>query len=91
MSLSNSIASIIVAAVTLVGCASKQVRYETVEVKVPLRVPCEVATPAQPTWLVKLVPREATVYEQMRALLADRELANAYMGELEVSLAACKR
>lgn len=81
----------VVLAMALVGCASKPVRYETVEVKVPVRVPCDVESPAQPGWVAGLVPREADVYVQMRALLADRELAKGYMGELEVALAACKR
>lgn len=90
MAPSKSIAAVVVA-MALVGCASQPVRYEPVEVKVPMRVPCDVDTPVQPAWVVGLVPREADVYVQMRALLADRELAKGYMGELEVALAACKR
>ena len=80
------------AALVLAGCATKGERpIEVVEVKIPVRVACTVATPVRPAWVVPAVQRGADVFEQMRALLADRELAFAYQKELESALGACKR
>lgn len=80
------------AVLTLAGCATKSVpTIETVEVKIPYRVACSVATPAQPSWVVPSVAKGADVFDQMRALLADRELGFGYQKELEVALEACKR
>ncbi len=81
----------LVAAVVLAGCATTSEPIKTVEVKVPYRVPCVVPTPAQPAWVVPAVPKGADVFEQMRALLADREMAFAYQKEMESALWACKR
>ena len=82
----------IAAAVVLAGCATKGERpTEVVEVKIPVRVACTVATPVQPSWVVPAVQKGADVFEQMRALLADRELSFAYQNELESALVACKR
>ena len=76
----------------LAGCTTKGERpTQTVEVKIPVRAACTVATPAQPSWVVPAVPKGADVFEQMRALLADREMAFAYQKELESALGACKR
>lgn len=80
------------AALVLSGCATKSERpTQVVEVKIPVRVACTVATPVQPAWVVPAVQKGADVFDQMRALLADRELAFAYQRELESALVACKR
>jgi hypothetical protein len=74
------------------GCSTvPTVRYETVEVKVPVRVPCAVETPALPTWVVPSLNENATIFDRVKALLADRELAAGYQAELAAALASCKK
>ena len=76
----------------LSGCAAKpMVPTQTVEVQIPFRVACTVATPAAPIWVVPGVAKGADVYDQMRALLVDRALGFGYQKELETALSTCKR
>jgi hypothetical protein len=86
------IATILFVLIQIAGCATKTVtEYKTVEVLVPTRVPCSVATPDLPAWVVPLVKPGSDIYTQMRALLADRELSKAYEQELRTALEACKK
>lgn len=71
------------------GCTTAP-RVETVEVQVPVRVPCTVAEPDEPEWAATRLKPGSSVYEQMRALLADRGLAGAYSTELRTALRVCK-
>jgi hypothetical protein len=82
----------LIAIAALSGCAQKPIiKVETVEVLVPVRLPCSVEEPGEPFWNVPGVPRDATIFEQMRALLADRALAFGYQNELKTALGACKQ
>lgn len=76
----------------LAGCASKPIGpTQTVEVKIPVREACKTPTPAQPAWVVPSVAKGADIFEQMKALLVDRELGFGYQKELETALETCKR
>lgn len=69
----------------LIGCANTK---ELVEVKIPISVPCEVETPAEPSY--RFSPPYTKTFDAVRDLLGDREVAQAYEEELRVALKSCK-
>lgn len=78
-----------VALCILAGCATTQ-PGAPVEVKVAVPVKCVADEPAVPTWAADLLEKGATVYEMVRALLADEKVARAYEDELRAALRSCK-
>lgn len=84
---------ILASALVLAGCASPtQPGIKTViqRVEVPIAVPCKVETPAKPDYHFDKITVENTLFEKVRAILADRKLRDAYEAELEAALGACK-
>lgn len=74
-------------AVFLAGCGTTRIPDV---VRVPVPVPCEVAVPAEPEWaVVDLTPR-STIYEKVRALLAERRQRVAYEAQLRATIEACR-
>jgi hypothetical protein len=81
-------------ALGLAGCATRP--PQLVEIRVPVPVPCQVATPARPAMptdaLVPAVPGEqilASIERKVKALLAELELREGYELELLAALQAC--
>lgn len=77
-------------ALVLSGCATTQTIPATVEVKIPVPVLCQAVEPLEPTWNADLVKAGADVFEEMKALLADRKMSKGYEGELKEALRSCK-
>lgn len=75
---------IYLALLELSGCATGL--PSTVEI--PIAVKCATPGVVEPSWNVGGAIGRG-VYEQMKALLADRELARAYEGELRTALVPC--
>lgn len=78
----------------LAGCAgmtppSPEVR--TVEVKIPVPVPCMVQPVNKPAFAVDALPLGSTVPAQMRALRAERKQRIGYEAELEAALQHCMK
>lgn len=71
----------------LAGCAT-QPRLERVEVPVP--VPCRVAVPDHPVFATEGLPASAGIWEQAKALLAERQQRIAYEAKLEAAAKACQ-
>lgn len=69
----------------LVGCATAK---PPGEVLIPIPVKCETPTPNEPTF--RFAPPYADIFEAVRDLLGDREVAEAYMNELRTALQSCK-
>lgn len=69
----------------LAGCESLPRR-----VLVPVPIPCEVAVPAEPDWATRDLNEKSTIWEQARALLAERRQRIAYEAELRAALDACR-
>lgn len=72
----------------LVGCAGAQ--PATVEVKIPVVVPCVTTVPARPEYeFVKLTPA-APDGEKVLALARDYPRARTYEGKLEAVIEGCR-
>ena len=85
-------ALIILASVLLLtACSTTRdvVKIETVEVKVPVLLPCPVQVPERPDYITHTVPEDASIFEKMVALLSDRKLSMAHEEELTTLLRTC--
>lgn len=72
-------------AIWLAGCASGP----SVEVKVPVPVPCLETLPEKPTFPADSLSPRADVFTKGKVLWADRLARKAYELKLETALAAC--
>lgn len=87
-------AALLILPFALAGCAgtmppSPEVR--TVEVKIPVPVPCMVQPVNKPAFAVDALPLGSTVPAQMRALRAERKQRIGYEAELEAALQHCMK
>ena len=73
------------ACVALAGCASMPQRYE-----VPVQVPCRVTVPEKPVWATESLAPGADIFDQVKALLAERRQRQAYELKLEAAAKACQ-
>lgn len=81
----------VVAALALAGCASKPCGPpQTVRVEVPVSVPCRVAVPPAPELPTDLLEPEAPIWDQMRALRAERLRLRAHVRMLEAAVQGCQ-
>lgn len=72
-------------ALTLSGCVTMAPK----EVKVPVAVRCEVDMPREPAWATKTIKPETGIFDQVKALLAEREQSRGYQDELRSALQEC--
>lgn len=86
LSLSGILAAIL--SLSLTGCAMTAPRVH--EVKVAVRVPCKAPMPERPAFAVDGLPVGAGIWEQMKALRADRKQRQGYETELEAAVRACQ-
>ncbi|MDD5586541.1 MAG: hypothetical protein PHY92_06250 [Alphaproteobacteria bacterium] len=73
----------------LAGCGAQTV-YRPVTVEVPMPVPCQPPAILHPVWPTESLSPHATILDQVKALLAENELRQAYEGQLEAALQACR-
>lgn len=71
----------------LAGCATAP-RVERVEIPVP--VPCRVQVPEAPVWATASLAPDAGIWDQAKALLAERQQRMAYEAKLEAAARACQ-
>jgi hypothetical protein len=76
------------AILSLTGCAD--MAPKVLEVKVPVQVPCKVDLPQRPVFAVDGLPIGADIWEQMKALRAERKQRQGYEAELEAAVRACQ-
>jgi hypothetical protein len=67
----------------LTGCATQ-------EVKVPIPVACKTEEPKVPAYTFETLSKDDTLFNKVKSLLSDRELALAYEIELRAALQSCK-
>jgi hypothetical protein len=77
-----------VMALILEGCASTAPRVQ--EVLVPISVPCKVEAPIRPALAVDSLPIGSGIWEQMKALRAERSQRQGYEAELEAAVKSCQ-
>lgn len=75
----------LVATVALAGCETVPQR-----VLVPVAVPCKVDMPKPPVWATAALAADAGIWDQVKALLAERKQRIGYELELEAALRACQ-
>lgn len=80
---------IVIVSIGLAGCA-EVAPPKVVEVKVPVSVPCKAPNIERPIFAVDTLPLGSDIFEQMKALRAERYQRQGYEAELEVALAACQ-
>lgn len=79
----------IICALFAAACAAPEVRYEPVEVRVPVLVPCAVPAPAEPVWSVDALPPGADEFQIAKALRAERPQRQQYLAELKAAMLGC--
>ncbi|MHB0973976.1 MAG: hypothetical protein ACYC0P_07015 [Thiobacillus sp.] len=82
--------AILLAVLLLTGCAGMLPAPKVVEVKVPVLVPCKVAPPERPLFAVDGLPVSSGIWDQMKALRAERQQRIGYEVELEAVVKACQ-
>lgn len=80
--------AILLTVLLLTGCAGMTPRV--VEVKVPVPVPCKATPPERPLFAVDGLAIGSGIWEQMKALRAERQQRIGYEVELEAAVKACQ-
>lgn len=75
-------------AFSLAGCAAPWPVVQ--EVKIPVPVPCKTPPIERPVFAVDTLPIGAEIWDQMRALRAERQQRIGYEIELEAAVSACQ-
>lgn len=86
LSLSGILAGIL--SFSLAGCSGMAPTVQ--EVKVPVPVPCKAPTPERPAFAVDGLPAGSGIWEQTKALRAERKQRQGYEAELEAAVRACQ-
>lgn len=74
----------------LAGCAGTgPLHVETVEVDIPIAVPCKQEPPTPPDYCFVKLATESDIFIQVQCLLSDRKLSLGYETELLAGLNAC--
>lgn len=79
----------LLAALALAACAP-QVIYKPVAVETPVPVPCRIPEVPRPDFPARGITDKNTMFEQVRALLAENELRQGYEAMLTASIKACQ-
>lgn len=74
------------AALLLTGCATAP----PARVEIPVPVMCRVEMPASPAWATESLAPDAGIWDQVKALLAEREQAAGYIAELRAAASSCQ-
>lgn len=73
----------------LAGCATTPVATSTVEVRVPVPVPCLTNAPESPPSARKSLAASSDPAARLRAMLIDLARQDAYIPQLEAALSGC--
>lgn len=81
---------LVVLALVLAGCVSKEPEVRTVRVEVPVLVPCKTTLVAVPPWAAQGLKKSDSLELKVRALLAERRQRIGYERQLVAANTACK-
>ena len=80
------------AGILLAGCAAsipEKPIVQTVEVKVPVAVPCRVTLPERPVWELDKTSPDAALLDLAKAAVIEIKQRRAYTAELEAAAKSC--
>lgn len=72
------------------GCATREAPPRVERVEVPVAVPCKVAMPPRPALATDSLALGAPIWDQTRALRAERKELRAYVVKLEAVISGCQ-
>ena len=75
---------------SLLGGCSTPPLAKPMAVEVPVAVSCRAPVVLHPVWPFEGLSGQASLYEKVRALLAENELRKAYEVKLEAAVEACR-
>lgn len=81
---------LVVLALELAGCVSKEPEVRTVRVEVPVLVPCKTTLVAVPPWAAQGLKKSDSLELKVRALLAERRQRIGYERELIAAVSSCQ-
>ena len=81
---------LVVLALVLAGCATKEPAVPTVRVEVPVLVPCRTKEVVVPPWAAVGLKKSDSLEVKVRALLAERRQRIGYERQLVAAIAACQ-
>ena len=81
---------LVVLALVLAGCVSKEPEVRTVRVEVPVLVPCKTMPVAVPPWAAQGLKKSDSLELKVRALLAERRQRIGYERELVAAVTSCQ-
>lgn len=73
----------------LSACSTNHSNTKSVEVLVPVQVPCKITHPNKPVFAVDNLGIGEDIFEKVKALLAERKQRQGYELELEEAIKAC--
>lgn len=79
---------VVALAMALAGCASTPHVPERVEV--PIQVPCRVTVPPEPVWATATLAKDASIFDQVKALLSERRQRIAFEAKLDAAARSCQ-
>lgn len=88
MRLTTLIASF--AVTQILGCATPPVEYKTVEVEIPVPVPCAASLPDVPKWARSGTTKDSNIDELAKAVIAELIQREAYERELIAAVKGCQ-
>ncbi|MEO6146538.1 MAG: hypothetical protein ABIT70_05690 [Sulfuriferula sp.] len=74
----------------LAACATETQLAPPIEVKVPVAVPCHAPAVPKPAWPMDILPDGASLYDQVKNLIAEIEARMAYEIQLESAVQVCQ-
>lgn len=80
--------ALVAAVLALCGCAGSPPR--PLEVKIPVEVPCKAPDVSRPDFAVDSLPLGSGIWDQMKALRAERRQRQGYETLLESAVKACQ-
>ena len=86
----NKIISLIAMCVLLSACGTTDVVYKPVPVETTVSVPCHIPAITAPAMPTAAITPKNTLFEQVRALLAEIEVHKGYEAMLSASMKACQ-
>ena len=79
-----------ICAALITGCATAPVEYKTVEVKVPVSVPCVIDSLDEPIWARNRITKDSNIDELAKAHVAELIQRESYENELKASIKGCQ-